>query len=296
MTTRPRRPRRETAEAPRGIGGEAPFPLRGPITALRVLGHDSVITLDPDRAEFRVGRAGPPMTDVQLALTSISGLHAQLTRRHNALEVKDLGSKNGVAAARTWLSPGSQDYARCEALFVNVGDCFALGSVGLLALDEPTHQLVQPLTAYCGAAAHDHVDHALQSMFRGYTIVLCGSPAQAALELAQSLHAHSIRKDFPFTTVRSVPDSESAIESLCTQAGCGTILLDLTTPFAVPPLFTRHLLSTHFHLWTIVIALTLEDVSACLGEDWFVLGRWCHLGFPRKGWHRSMADPRFTTT
>jgi hypothetical protein len=270
--------------------------LHGPITALRALGHDSTITLDADRPELRIGRAGPPMTDIQLALPSISGLHAQLTRTGNALVVKDLGSKNGIAGARMWLSPGSQDYARCESLLVNAGDRFALGSVGLLALDEQTHLLVQPLTAYCGSGAHAHVDHALESILRGYTIVLCDSPEHDAVELARVLHAHTIRKGYPFTNINAVPESESAIEALCTQAGCGTILLDLRTPFAIPPLFTRHLFSAHFHLWTIVLARTLEDVSTCLAESWFGLGRCCYLGFPRKGWHRDMADPRFTTT
>jgi hypothetical protein len=267
-----------------------PFPCHGPITALRVLGRGFETTLDANRAELRVGRDGPPTADVQLPLLSISSVHALLTRRFSALEVTDLGSKHGIAYPAPFLSHAQQEYVRCESsekLLVNVGDRFVLGNAPLLALDEPTYRLVQPLTAYCGVGAHDEVDRALESILRSHMIILHGSRSDDVLELARALHVHSIRNGFPFTPINAVPKSEAAIEELCTQAGCGTIFLDLTRPFEVPPDFARNLFSDHFHLWTIVVAPVVIDAVRCFGKTWYKPKRQgfnvCELGFPRMG-------------
>jgi len=246
-----------------------PFPSHGPIAALRVLGRGFEISLDSNRTELRLGRDGPPLADVQLPLPSISRVHALLTRRSDALEVTDLGSKNGIAYPSPFLSHAQQAYVRCERLLVHVGDRFALGNVPLLALDEQTHQLVQPITAYCGAGAHDDVDGALESILRSHMIILHGSRSDVVLELARTLHAHSIRKGFPFTPINAVPESEAAIEELCTQAGCGTIFLDLTRPFELPLVFARNLFLDHFHLWTIVVTPVAVDAIRCFGEAWY---------------------------
>jgi FHA domain len=296
--TSSRRQRRETAEAPIGIGGLPPFPCRGPITAFRVLGRGFEVTFDASRTELRIGRDGPPVADVQLPLPSISSVHALLARRFEGLEITDLRSKNGIAQRAPFLSQTRQAYVRCERLFVHVGDRFALGSVPLLALDDQTHQLVQPLTAYSGAGTHGDVDGALESILRSHMILLHGSRSDDVLELARTLHDHSIRKDFPFTPINAVPAAGAAIEELCAQAGCGTIFLDLTRPFKIPPVFARHLFSDHFHLWTIVVARVAADVIRCFGEAWYEPKRQgfsvCELGFPRQGWHWSVKDVTFT--
>jgi hypothetical protein len=238
------------------------------------------------------------MADVRLPLPSISRVHALLARRLDGLEVTDLGSKNGVAQPAPFLSRARQAYVRSERLLVHVGDRFALGNVPLLALDEPTYQLVQPLTACCGAGAHNAVDGALESILRSHMIILHGSRSDDVLELARMLHDRSIRKDFPFTPINAVPDSSAEIEELCTQAGCGTILLDLTEPFMLPLAFARHLFLDRFHLWTIVVARVAADAVSCFGEAWYEPKRQgfsvCELGFPRTGWHRSMSDASFT--
>jgi len=230
--------------------------------------------------------------DVQLPLLSISSVHALLTRRSNALEVTDLGSKNGIAYRAPFLSHAPQTYVRCkrgERIIVNVGDRFALSSAPLLALDAQTHKLVQPLTAYCGAGAHTDVDMALESIVRGDMLILHGSHRDDVLELARTLHTHSIRQGFPFTPVNAVPESEAAIEELCTQAGCGTILLDLTEPFKIPPTFARNLFQDHFHLWTIVVTRVVADAMRCFGGAWCAPKRQdfsvCELGFPRTEWN-----------
>jgi hypothetical protein len=237
MPRPPRRQRRETAEALRGVGGLSPHPARGPITALRVLGQGYEIPVDAARAE-RLARMGV-------------------------------------------------DHVRLG------GDTFTSQGMTLLALDEPTRQLVLPLTAYCGVGAHDDVDSALVAVLWKRPIILHGSRSEDALELARTIHEHSIRKGFPFTQVNTVPKSDAAIEALCTEAGCGTIFLDLTKPFKLPWTFIRHLFSDYFHLWTIMVAPVAENVRRCFGPcmDFVPI---CKLGFSRTVWHRSMRDVTFT--
>jgi hypothetical protein len=226
----PRRPRRETAEAPVGIGGLSPHPARGPITALRVLGRGFEIAMEPDRAERLPG---------------------------------------------------------------TVGDRLTLKGRMVLALDEPTRQLIQPLTAYCGIGAHEDVDSALAAILWKRPIILRGSCSEEVLELARTIHAHSIRKDFPFTQVDTVPTSEIAIEALCTEAGCGTIFLDLTKPLELPLTFLRHIFSEHFHLWMIAVAQDVEDLRRCFGPRADFIP-FCTLGFRRVAWHDAMLDVTFT--
>jgi hypothetical protein len=230
MSEPPRRSRRETAEAPVGIGGFSPHPARGPVTALRVLGRGFEIMLEPDRAERLSGR---------------------------------------------------------------VGDRLMLKSMMVLAIDEPTRQLIQPLTTYCGLGAHEDVDAALVAILWKRPIILHGSRSEEVLELARMIHAHTIRKDFPFTAVKTVPTSDAAIEALCTEAGCGTIFLDLTRPFELPSTFIRHMFSDHFHLWTIAVAQDVEDVRRCFGSRADFVP-FCTLGFRRVAWHHAIHDVTFT--
>jgi len=230
MPEPPRRQRRETAEAPVGIGGLSPHPARGPITALRVLGRGFEIAVDPGRA---------------------------------------------------------------ERLWGMVGDRLTVKGMMVLALDEPTHQLIQPLTAYCGIGAQVDVDSGLAALLWRRPIILHGSRSEDVLKLARTIHEHSIRKDFPFTQVNTVPTSDTAIEALCTEAGCGTIFLDLTKPLKLPPTFIRHLFSDHFHLGTIAVAQGVEDALRCFGPG-MEFFPFCTLGFRRVGWHSSMHDVTFT--
>jgi hypothetical protein len=129
-------------------------------------------------------------------------------------------------------------------------------------------------------------------------IVLHGTRGDEALGLARTLHDHSIRKDYPFTKVDAVPEPEAAIAELCTQAGCGTIFLDLTRPFSIPLQFARNLLSSHFHLWTIAVAPTPDDIFKHFGGAFSEPTRagfdLCTLGFPRRGWHLNMGPPSFS--
>jgi len=92
-----------------------------------------------------------------------------------------------------------------------VGDRLTVNGMMVLALDEPTRQLIQPLTAYCGIGAHEDVDSALAAILWKRPLILHGSRTEDALELARTIHAHSIRQDFPFTQVNTVPTSDTAI-------------------------------------------------------------------------------------
>ena len=219
MAEPPRRQRRDTEEAPVGIGGLSPHPARGPVIALRVLGRGIEITLDPSRAERYRGTAGDRLT--------VKGMM-------------------------------------------------------VLALDEPTHQVIQPLMAYCGPGAHNDVDSALAAILWRRPIILRGSRMEDVLELARTIHEHSIRKGFPFTQVNTVPRSDTAIEALCTEAGCGTIFLDLTEPLELSRTFVRRLFSDHFHLWTIAVAQDAEAAVRCFGPGMEFLPL-CMLGFPPAG-------------
>jgi len=229
MSLPPRRQRRETAEAPCGIGGLSPHPVRGPITALRVLGRGFEIAVDASTAE-----------------------------RHHG----------------------------------NPGDRFMVKGLTVLALDEPTYQLVQPLTVYCGIGAHDDVDSALAAILWRRPILLHGSRSEDVLGLAREIHEHSTRRGFPFTQVDTVPTNDAAIEALCTQAGCGTVFLDLTQPLELPRAFVRALFSEHFHLWTIAVAAA-EDACRCFGPgtDSFPF---CTIGFRRTSWHGAAQDATLT--
>jgi hypothetical protein len=185
------------------------------------------------------------------------------------------------------------DANRAGRLRGTAGDRFTVKGELALALDEPTHKLVQPLTAYCGIGAHDDVDRALAAILWRRPIILHGSRSADVIELARTIHEHSIRKSFPFTQISTAPVHSAAIEALCREAGCGTVLLDLTQPFQLPEPFVRHLFSDYFHLWTLVVASTTEEARGCFGPAMDLIP-FCVLGFRRTSWHRSMHDVTFT--
>jgi len=183
-----------------------------------------------------------------------------------------------------------------------VGTEFMFKGLAVLALDEPTRQLIEPLTAYCGLSAHSDVDSALRAILRPYPkrpLILQGARAADVAELARTIHEHTTRKGFPFTQVNTVPTSDAAIEALCTQGGCGTLFLDLTTPVTLPSSLVRHLLANldfsslerdHYHLATIAVASTTHDAFRCFGMD----DPFCTLGFRRAPWHSAMRNVTFT--
>jgi len=295
MTRVGKRKRRETTEMPRGIGGAPPFRSHGSITRLRVLGEGLHVSLDLSRTELRIGRDPPPTNDVQLAMASISSSHALVTRKGDDLEVIDRGSRNGIGSCTRSAWPG--DYVRADRAYVHVGDRLALGGVRLLALDEATHQLAAPLTAYCGPGSHDEVDRALAAVTWGHMMVLCASRGDDVVELARTLHDGSVRNEYPFTRIGKLPRSDAAIEELCTRAGCGTIFLDLTRRFALSESFVRNVMGTHFHLWTIVAARTTDEVFRRLGTAWYrrpLEFDWCCLGFPRLKTRLNLATATFS--
>jgi hypothetical protein len=234
-----RRQPRETAEAPVGIGGMAPYPARGPITALWVLGHGFEIPVDADLAR-------------------------RLT-------------------------------------MVMVGDQLTYKGQRVLAIDEPTRQLIEPLTVYAGLGAHDEVDAVLTAMVwlrPKRPIILHGARSEAVRELARTIHDHSIRRGFPFTPVPVVPTSDDAIAALCTDGGCGTLFFDLTTTSVeLPEALLRHLFpphhQDHYHLGTIAVASAIEDVRRCFGDAMGLYTR-CTIGFRRTPWHSAMRNVTFT--
>jgi hypothetical protein len=173
------------------------------------------------------------------------------------------------------------------------GEILTVKGMRVLPLDELTHQLVQPLTEYCGVGAHDEVDNALAAILWKRPLILHDARTEDAIKLARSIHEHSIRKDFPFTHVTTIPRSDDAIEALFTEAGCGTIFLDLMQLPELPRTFTHHLFSEHFHLWSIAVVPTAKDAGRCFGPGMELLPI-CPLAYRGTSWHKTMKDVTFT--
>jgi len=286
--TKPRGKRRKKPQgAPvRAVRGVR-YADRGPITALRVLGQGFELPLDPGRSEFRIGRNGPPATDIQLSFPSVSGVHALIRRiEGDGIEVADLGSKNGV-----WDGYSS---APSQRLTLYASHSFGLGGVGLLALDERTHRLVKPLTEYGGV--HQDVDQALQAVMLGNPLFLCGSRADDVLGLARMLHADSVRRGYPFVKLDELPVSDVAIRRLCARAVYGTVFVDLTKPQQISYKLAEILLSPCYdRFWTIMVMPHCDMALECFGGTAeLAIHSACKLGFPRVGWQLAIGEVHFT--
>jgi len=273
---------RETP-APTGSGGPRSCARHSGVTALRVLGEGLQLPLDPALQSFRIGRDGPPLTELRMPYPSVSMVHARVTRtRYGGLEITDEGSKNGLGAPMHRLN--WTDYQRVDRVLVDHGDRFALGAVRLLALDEPTAQLAKPLTAYAGPGAHAEVDRVIAAASWGDLVILRGTHADEVDSVARTLHHHSNRKDQPFLRVDRLPKSEAQCEELRTRTGSGTVFLDLTRSRRVPRRLLDYLWDRYF--WTIAVAASEDELDACLGNAWLdrpLDFECCTLGFPRTG-------------
>jgi len=272
--------RRESRETPAVMSDASPHPRPGAITALRVLGQGFAVTL-PDRVDCTIGRARPPATDVQLTFPSISRVHALATQKPNGLFLSDMGSRNGLSSADPW-DRGA--YRRCMHTLVHVGGRFALGDVELLALDAATEQLTAPFMAYCGDDECEDVDRALEGAARGHIVVLDGARDADLSALARAMHDHSVRRDFPFTVVETIPSSPEGVERLCAAAGSGTIYLDLRGRQAVPKQLARYLFAPDCHLRPILVAQSPQEVIERFGtafEDRPRERQVCTVGFRR---------------
>ena len=279
--------RRGSRATPAVLGDASPHPRPGPVTALRVLGQGFAVAL-PDRVEFTIGRARPPTADVHLPLPSISRVHAFATQTPNGLLLSDLGSRNGLASADPW-DRGA--YRRCGRTVVHVGGRFALGDVELLALDAATEQLTAPFMAYCGDECED-VDRALEGAARGHTMLLDGARDADLSALARVMHDHSVRRDFPFTVVETVPSSPEGVERLCAAAGSGTIYLDLRGRQSVPEQLARYLFAPDCHLRAVLVAQSPQEVIERFGaafQDRPRTRQVCAVGF-RRGAGRDDVD------
>ena len=211
----------------------ATYPPRGPVTALRVLGHGFEIPVEAKRADVMM-----------------------------------------------------------------VGERLTYKGQAVLAIDEPTRQLIEPLTAFGGLGAHADVDEVLMAVLwlPRRPILLHGARVEDVLELARTIHEHTIRKGFPFTPVTAVPTSTAEIEELCTRGGCGTLVFDFTAPVELPQTLVGYLFPErdreHYHLATIA-ASTVEDARRCFGAGLGFSPR-CALGFRKVPWHSAMKDVTFT--
>jgi hypothetical protein len=266
MSDPPKRSRRVTDEFRTvvGVGGLAPFPPPGPITALRVLGRGIEISLETDRAAFSAGR--DPKADVHLPFPSVSRRHATLTRYRRWLMVRDHASRNGI-----WRRTGGGrvQVDQDDEIVVDVGDEFSIGDVGLLAIDEVHRGIAPLLESYCKRGSHNDVDRALAAVISADMLVLLARQDGVASELAGALHVATARRDYPFTRIVDVPASNAMIDELCTRAGCGTLLLDLATPKTLPARFAQNLFtSIDYHLWVIATARSMEQVYPVISAGW----------------------------
>lgn len=270
----------------------------GAVTSLRVLGQGFDVHVDPEQTSLRVGRYGPPSADIRLPLPSISREHALLTRLPSgALEVADLNSRNGIGYAHAL---HTDKYVRCPRFVANVGDRFAFGDVGLLALDTRTRRLATRLTAYFGPSASNAVDRALTAVIRGEMLFIHGAGDAPLLEVARAMHRYSTRRNHPLMKCDGSSTSDEEIDQVCIQAAGGTMVLDLTQPFSVPARLAQHLLSSHFNVWPIVVTTvdTPRKVLQCF-EPAILRSRrphleLCFLGFPKRTLGQAVFQPRRT--
>jgi len=256
------RKRRETAEMLLGVGGAAPFPEKGAAVALRVLGRGTELALDFSRAqELCIGR-DPTAADLCLNDPSISRSHALVSPLPgSALLVKDCGSVNGVFQR---FHARGRDFFRTDELITHVGHEFLLGSVWLMPLDHEHRQLASELAPFFrrdGAAA---IDTALAAASWFDVLVLKTNDTEAARSFARILHERTARRRYDFTEPSRYPDSDAAIDEVCTKAGCGTVFVDLTRDAHVPPRFARNLFDRHYHLWPVIASPT--GSLAALGD------------------------------
>lgn len=272
-------------ESGEGLTSVSPFAPQGPVTALRVLGHGYSLAIDPDSLHQFIGRSGPPKVDIRLAFPSVSRVHALITRCDTHIKISDLGSKNGVYIPRggSWFN-----YSRARnTVHVHVGDRFGLCDVTLLALDDPTKRIIEPLTSFCGPGRHHEIDMGLEGVAKGHMLLLHGSSLEKLRALAVTLHGHSMRRDLPFVEVGSLPDHEAQISRLLASAECGTLFIDMMSPQMVAPYMMRQLTSGRHRIWPIVAtaAPTVEEIVACFGIALLQAGhpefKICSLGLSR---------------
>ena len=125
-----------------------------------------------------------------------------------------------------------------------------------------------------------------------------GQHGDQVIELARTLHEYSMRKDYPFTRIDAVPETEAAVTELCTRAGCGTIFLDFTSPLRLPLPFAQNLLSEHFHLRTIAVSPRPDELYSRFRGAFSKGTRsgfdMCELGFPRAVRHLNVESATFT--
>ena len=227
---------------------DLPYPPHGPVTALSVLEFGFDVTLDASREQV-IGRAKPPHVDVHLPIGSISRRHAVLKQIPEGLEITDCSSRNGIGLPPFGLTP---DYPRSERVVAKVGSRFVLGSVELLTLDDLTHRLVPRLARHLGTPFKDDIGRALEAVMSSRMLVLRSKRTDEYGKLGRAIHAHSIRREHPFTHVAKPPTDE-ACEKLCLQGSRGMVLLDMSRPFPVPLPLARNLLSQRFDVWTVVM-------------------------------------------
>lgn len=193
---------------------------------------------------------------------------------------------NGIGYAHSFHGDG---YVACPQFLVAAGDRFALGDTQLLALDELTRQLIKPLTAYFGANAGDTIDRALIGVMRGETVVIHGDSNETSRDLVRALHRHSARRYHPLKRCTGPTASDHRTDEFCIEAAHGTMYFDMQRPFTIPLRLARHVFSTHFDLWPIVVtpAAKPRDAVQCFGRALWEpkrqsLETFCFLGFPQR--------------
>ncbi|MEO7733286.1 MAG: hypothetical protein ABIY55_20145, partial [Kofleriaceae bacterium] len=221
------------------------------------------VPLEPEQQSMSVGGQGSPAT-VQLPSSAVADDHATFTRVGSSLLVTS--TRPGCEIARAASRGNWQEFVRGARFFVNGGDRFTVGDVGLLALDALTNRTACALAAHCGRDTHDDVDRALAATTWSRMIWL--RAGREARGLVAALHSRSFRRGYPLVSLNARP-ADSSIDEVCLEAGCGVLVLDLTRPWPVPEALTRNLFAPFLHLWTIVVGPTTAAIRAAFGNAWY---------------------------
>lgn len=242
------------ADAQRGASFEGP----SVIVELRELDGDVALDLPETTQAFMLGASRHKCTLV-VRRDGISATHALLERRDDRMRLVDQASTNGtfvhdIKVRETYLFPG---------------DVFRVGPMTLYALNAEMRQLRPAMLDLLGARSRPSADRLLLDAARGSAnLLITGEPHCGQDELAQVIHAVSLRRQRQGVTVAQIPGDRAEQQALIDKAARSTLTLSITPQQRrLDPIFVDSLLSPDYCIRLIVLAPTIDAARAALPQD-----------------------------
>ncbi len=255
-TTRSTRAAQPTAPVDTPALDEAALPAltlapRAPITALRWYGRaEPALPLPATQRRFTLGARGCDLIVPRAVATTVSPVHAIVTRVHSGLRIEDRDTRNG-----TFRTLGS---ARLASFQIEAGDRFWVADLSVIALDAAL-EVLRPSLAWClGLDAHGAIDRATEAVALGRPIALLGPVGTDAARLARAIHDASPQRGNPFLAVSAAPLPSRDV------AGGGTVFLELDRLRLVPAPHLRAWFDATRGVRLIVAAADERRLRACV--------------------------------